>query len=127
MPASSAPTSPQASGLSASSLCLSASPTSALATSARSFPSARPWSGKRRQDQGALTTRAAPSTICSRSSRSELPRRHSHKNFGMRIDHLLVTAPLNQQRRAWLIKWLGVFFLPVQKDDREWRRTGLNF
>ncbi len=110
MPASSAPTSPQASGLSARRLFRSASPTSALATSAHSFPSAPRWSAKPRRDQGALTMRVVLSTISSRSSRSDdcrfLPdsTRSGSCSFsdpiGMRIDHLLVTAFL-QHRVVW--------------------------
>src|SRR5688500_20405047 len=71
MLASSAPTLPQASGLSAPSLYRNASPTSALAMTARSFLSAPPWSGKPRRHQGVPTTRVAPLTISSRSDRSD--------------------------------------------------------
>jgi hypothetical protein len=85
MPASNAPTLLQASGSSAPSLSRNASPTSALAMTARSFLSAPPWSEKRRRHQGAPTTRVAPSTISSRNSRSTTarrpPRRLNKKSF----------------------------------------------
>ena len=73
MRASSAPTLPQASGLSAARLFRNASPTSALAMTAPSFRFVPPLSAKRRRHQGALTTRVAPSTISSRSSTSTTP------------------------------------------------------
>ena len=99
MPASSAPTLPQASGLSARNLFRSASPTSALAMTARSFLSAPPWSERPPRDQGVLTTRAAPSTISSRSRQVRRPpaahltdqvdmiTRHGRENRCPRITH----------------------------------------
>ena len=87
MPVSSAPTLPRASGLSAARMSRNASPTSALAMTARSLLCVPQWSGKRRRHQGALTTRAAPSTISSRNSRSD---REARQGKPLPSDH----APL---------------------------------